>query len=69
VTDGKLIRFKYLHHVLVFYHIYKFTLDFIEKQSGAFRVADIFGMIQDDMRLDLAERLIEIGYLKKVKDI
>ncbi len=64
--DGKIIRFKYHHHVLVFYQIYLFSFDFIAKQTEPFKVSDIFGMLRNDMKLDLAQQLIKTGYLRRV---
>ncbi len=64
--DGKVIRFKYRHHVLNFFQIYLFTFNFLEKQSKPFKVKDLFGMIDDEMRLKLVKQLIKIDYLRRV---
>lgn len=64
--DGKVIRFKYRHHVLSFFQIYLFTFNFLEEQETSFKVKDLFGMIDDEMRLKLVKQLIEVGYLRRV---
>jgi ribosomal protein L16 Arg81 hydroxylase len=63
--DGKVIRFRYRHHVLTFFQIYLFTFNFLEKQNTPFKVKDLFGMIDDEMKLKLVKKLVEIGYLRK----
>ncbi len=63
-SDSQIIRFQYLNNVLPFHQIYRFSLDFIEKQTTVFKVKDIFGMLADDLKIDLAKQLIDIGYLK-----
>lgn len=64
--DEKVIRFRYRHHVLTFFQIYLFTFNFLEKQNAPFKVKDLFGMIDNEMKLKLVKQLISIGYLRKV---
>lgn len=63
-SDQKIIRFQYLDKVLTFHQVYSFSLNFIEKQTSTFKVKDIFGMLGNDLKIDLSKQLIEINYLK-----
>lgn len=62
-VDGKCVRLKIPHHVFTYFKTLEFTLKYLTSQK-VFKVKDLPGMLNDEMRIKIVQELVDKGFLK-----